>query len=98
MAVCCAEEQELLGTFYQSLVAEKLEKNILAFCLVCDAQAFPAAAGRTADCRPFRRDSSHTCTVFSAGRPSLQAHHKPGVTGFPAETQHSLTQIWAMGV
>lgn len=85
----CSGVEALLGTSYQSLVVEKLEisKEYSGFfCFVWDDQVFYHSF-RKGCCQPFWRETSHKCTVFSAGRPSLQGHHKPGITGFPTKTQ-----------
>lgn len=94
---CCAEEWGLLGTPQQSSVVEKLEfsKEYSGFCFACDnQQVVHHSCRKAADWR----DSSHKCTAFSTGRPSLQGHHKPGIAGFSTKSQHSLTTGTECGV
>lgn len=67
----------------------KFQKDILAFA--CDEQPVFYHSCReiyslSAVGAFLGRNSSHKSMVFSAGRPSLQGHHKPGTAEFPTET------------
>lgn len=72
--------------------AWNFKRIVWLFCFVCDGQVFYHSCRNGCWLSAFlERNSSHKCTAFSAGRPSLQGHHKPGRTGLPTKTQHSLT-------